>query len=77
MKGANILLFPEDGIISTSLDSSSETRLKVSEASEEIPDPFDGTIHNPCAELEKYKYRPILYRLSCMAIKNNMYVSQN
>jgi hypothetical protein len=73
MKGANILLFPEDGIIY----SSSETRLKVSEASEEIPDPFDGTIHNPCAELEKYKYRPILYRLSCMAIKNNMYVSQN
>ncbi len=73
MKGANILLFPEDSIIY----SSSETRLKVSEASEEIPDPFDGTIHNPCAELEKYKSLPILYRLSCMAIKNNMYVSQN
>jgi hypothetical protein len=77
MKGANILLFPEDGIIDTTLESSPEIRLKVSEGSEQIPDPFNGTIHNPCAEAEKYKSRPILYRLSCMAIKNNMYVSQN
>jgi hypothetical protein len=77
MKGANILLFPEDGIIDMTLDSSPEIRLKASLSSEEIPDPFNGTIHNPCAEPEKYKSLPILYRLSCMAIKNNMYVSQN
>ncbi len=77
MKGANILLFPQNAIIDTTLDPSPVIRLKVSEGSEEIPDPFDGTIHNPCAELEKYKSLPILYRLSCMAIKNNMYVSQN
>jgi len=70
LKGANIIVFPEDGLF-----FSQNTRQEVRPFLEEIPNPSNETIYNPCQEPDQYmNSRPILYRLSCLAKKLKIYV---
>ena len=66
-------MFPEDGIIDA-VYTSEYTRDNVSQFAEEVDDPHNGNRHNPCEEPQNYNTRPILYRLSCMAKTNAIYI---
>jgi pantetheine hydrolase len=68
---SNIIVFPEDGIF-----FSVRSRADVKPFLEEIPNPFDKIIYNPCDDPVGYNNsRPILYRLSCLAKNNNIYIA--
>lgn len=44
---------------------------------EMIPDPMDSSSYCPCSQGEPSAGREILYRLSCVAVNNNLYVAAN
>ncbi|XP_035231265.1 biotinidase-like [Stegodyphus dumicola] len=70
MKGADIIVFPEYGILPPL------TRKKLKPYLEVIPDPKEVKI-NPCNERREYQNRPILYTLSCMAQQNEVAIVAN
>ncbi|CAG2101832.1 unnamed protein product, partial [Medioppia subpectinata] len=67
--GANILVFPEDGII----DPDIYDRKIVATITEAIPNPKHG-VYNPCDKPLDYKSSPITLTLSCLAKDNHIYV---
>ncbi|CAG2101831.1 unnamed protein product [Medioppia subpectinata] len=66
--GANIMVFPEDGLIDPAF-----SRKIVATITEAIPDPRHG-VYNPCDKPLDYKSSPITLTLSCLAKDNHMYV---
>ncbi|XP_034747235.1 biotinidase [Etheostoma cragini] len=70
-QGAQILVFPEDG-----LHGFNFTRSSISGYLETIPDPQQES-WNPCTEPGKYNNTEVLQRLSCMARRNNLYLVAN
>uniref|UniRef100_A0A3Q3GMY3 Biotinidase n=1 Tax=Labrus bergylta TaxID=56723 RepID=A0A3Q3GMY3_9LABR len=70
-QGAQILVFPEDGIHGYHFSRSS-----ISGYLETIPDPQQES-WNPCTEPEKYNVTEVLQRLSCMARRNKLYLVAN
>ncbi|XP_049890812.1 biotinidase-like isoform X1 [Epinephelus moara] len=70
-QGAQILVFPEDGIHGLEF-----TRSSISGYLETIPDPQQES-WNPCTEPGKYNNTEVLQRLSCMARHYNLYVVAN
>ncbi|XP_049890814.1 biotinidase-like [Epinephelus moara] len=70
-QGAQILVFPEDGIHGFNYSRSS-----ISGYLETIPDPQQES-WNPCTEPGKYNNTEVLQRLSCMARRYNLYVVAN
>uniref|UniRef100_A0A3Q3CFZ5 Biotinidase n=1 Tax=Haplochromis burtoni TaxID=8153 RepID=A0A3Q3CFZ5_HAPBU len=70
-QGAQILVFPEDGIHGFSF-----TRSSIAGYLETIPDPQTES-WNPCTESERYNSTEVLQRLSCMARHNNIYLVAN
>ncbi|XP_054715439.1 biotinidase-like [Uloborus diversus] len=70
-KGADIILFNEYGVFPY---AENETRENLRQFMEYIPNP-GKKVFNPC--VEETKDRTILYTLSCIARKNNMYVVAN
>uniref|UniRef100_UPI0037E97D3B biotinidase-like n=1 Tax=Semicossyphus pulcher TaxID=241346 RepID=UPI0037E97D3B len=70
-QGAQILVFPEDGLHGFNFSRSS-----ISGYLETIPDPQQES-WNPCTEPGKYNNTEVLQRLSCMARRNNLYLVAN
>ncbi|XP_038581399.1 uncharacterized protein LOC119907789 [Micropterus salmoides] len=70
-QGAQILVFPEDGLQGYNFNRSS-----ISGYLETIPDPQQES-WNPCTEPDKHNNTEILRRLSCMARHNNLYLVAN
>nr|XP_033493845.1 biotinidase-like [Epinephelus lanceolatus] len=70
-QGAQILVFPEDGIHGFNYSRSS-----ISGYLETIPDPQQES-WNPCTEPGRYNNTEVLQRLSCMARRYNLYVVAN
>ncbi|XP_019118201.2 biotinidase [Larimichthys crocea] len=70
-QGAQILVFPEDGIQGFNFSRSS-----ISGYLETIPDPQQES-WNPCTEPGKYNNTEVLQRLSCMARRYNLYLVAN
>ncbi|KAE8282111.1 Biotinidase [Larimichthys crocea] len=70
-QGAQILVFPEDGIQGFNF-----TRSSISGYLETIPDPQQES-WNPCTEPGKYNNTEVLQRLSCMARRYNLYLVAN
>ncbi|KAL7382461.1 hypothetical protein ABVT39_022843 [Epinephelus coioides] len=70
-QGAQILVFPEDGIYGFNFSYSS-----ISGYLETIPDPQQES-WNPCTESGRYNNTEVLQRLSCMARRYNLYVVAN
>ncbi|KFM72064.1 Biotinidase, partial [Stegodyphus mimosarum] len=70
MKGADIIVFPEHGILPPL------TRKNLKPYLEEIPDPKEVKI-NPCSEMGEYQNRSILHSLSCMAQQNKVAIVAN
>ncbi|KAM4539942.1 biotinidase [Odontesthes bonariensis] len=70
-QGAQILVFPEDGI-----HGFNYTRSSISGYLETIPDPQEER-WNPCAEPDRYSNTEVLQRLSCMARRHNLYLVAN
>ncbi|KAK2921189.1 hypothetical protein Q8A73_000674 [Channa argus] len=70
-QGAQILVFPEDGLQGINFSRSS-----ISGYLETIPDPQQES-WNPCTEPEKYNNTEVLQRLSCVARRNNLYLVAN
>ncbi|XP_049890807.1 biotinidase-like isoform X2 [Epinephelus moara] len=70
-QGAQILVFPEDGIHGFNYSRSS-----ISGYLETIPDPQQES-WNPCTEPGRYNNTEVLQRLSCMAHRYNLYVVAN
>ncbi|XP_074542888.1 biotinidase [Halichoeres trimaculatus] len=70
-QGAQILVFPEDGIQGFNFSRSS-----ISSYLETVPDPQQES-WNPCTEPDKYNNTEVLQRLSCMARSNNLYIVAN
>lgn len=70
-QGAQILVFPEDG-----LQGFNFSRSSISGYLETIPDPQKES-WNPCTEPAKYNNTEVLQRLSCMARRNNLYLVAN
>ncbi|XP_073333727.1 biotinidase-like [Pagrus major] len=70
-QGAQILVFPEDGIHGFNF-----TRSSISSYLETIPDPQQES-WNPCTEPDKHNNTEVLQRLSCMARNNNLYLVAN
>ncbi|XP_078031704.1 biotinidase-like [Epinephelus lanceolatus] len=70
-QGAQILVFPEDGIHGFNYN-----RLSISGYLETIPDPQQES-WNPCTEPGRYNNTEVLQRLSCMARHYNLYVVAN
>ncbi|XP_074543275.1 biotinidase-like [Halichoeres trimaculatus] len=70
-QGAQILVFPEDGIHGFNFSRSS-----ISGYLETVPDPQQES-WNPCTDPEKYNNTEVLQRLSCMARHNNLYIVAN
>uniref|UniRef100_UPI0037E92F6A biotinidase-like n=1 Tax=Semicossyphus pulcher TaxID=241346 RepID=UPI0037E92F6A len=70
-QGAQILVFPEDG-----LQGFNFSRSSISGYLETIPDPQQES-WNPCTEPGKYNNTEVLQRLSCMARRNNLYLVAN
>lgn len=70
--GANIVVFPEDGIFMGSKE-------QVLPVLTEIPDPSKLTSlnNNPCVQRKLYESSEILTNLSCIARENNLYVVAN
>ncbi|XP_044026936.1 biotinidase-like [Siniperca chuatsi] len=70
-QGAQILVFPEDG-----LQGFNFSRSSISGYLETIPDPQQES-WNPCTEPDKYNNTEVLQRLSCMARRYNLYLVAN
>ncbi|KAK9526963.1 hypothetical protein VZT92_015633 [Zoarces viviparus] len=70
-QGAQILVFPEDG-----LQGFNFSRSSISGYLETIPDPQQES-WNPCTEPGKYNNTEVLQRLSCMARRYNLYLVAN
>ncbi|XP_020487254.2 biotinidase [Labrus bergylta] len=70
-QGAQILVFPEDG-----LQGFNFSRSSISGYLEIIPDPQQER-WNPCTEPGKYNNTEVLQRLSCMARRNKLYLVAN
>ncbi|XP_051245812.1 biotinidase [Dicentrarchus labrax] len=70
-QGAQILVFPEDG-----LQGFNFSRSSLSGYLETIPDPQEES-WNPCMEPSKYNNTEVLQRLSCMARRHNLYLVAN
>lgn len=70
-QGAQILVFPEDG-----LQGFNFTRSSISGYLETIPDPQQES-WNPCTEPGRYSNTEVLQRLSCMARRYNLYLVAN
>nr|XP_046273385.1 biotinidase-like [Scatophagus argus] len=70
-QGAQILVFPEDG-----LQGFNFSRVSISGYLETIPDPQQES-WNPCTEPGKHNNTEVLQRLSCMARRYNLYVVAN
>ncbi|XP_061598652.1 biotinidase [Cololabis saira] len=70
-QGAQILVFPEDGIHGFNF-----TRLSISGYLESVPDPQQET-WNPCTDPHRYNNTEVLQRLSCMARRYNLYLVAN
>ncbi|KAM6900024.1 biotinidase [Xenentodon cancila] len=70
-QGAQILVFPEDGIQGFNF-----TRLSISGYLETIPDPEQES-WNPCTDPDRYNNTEVLQRLSCMAQRHNLYLVAN
>ncbi|GLD69181.1 biotinidase-like protein [Lates japonicus] len=70
-QGAQILVFPEDG-----LHGFNYTRSSISAYLETIPDPQQES-WNPCTEPSRYNNTEVLQRLSCMARRHNLYLVAN
>ncbi|CAJ1064652.1 biotinidase-like isoform X1 [Xyrichtys novacula] len=70
-EGAQILVFPEDG-----LHGFNFTRTSIVGYLETNPDPQQES-WNPCTEPEKHNNTEVLQRLSCMAHRNNIYIVAN
>uniref|UniRef100_A0A3B4XLU9 Biotinidase n=1 Tax=Seriola lalandi dorsalis TaxID=1841481 RepID=A0A3B4XLU9_SERLL len=70
-KGAQILVFPEDG-----LQGFNFSRSSISGYLETIPDPQQES-WNPCTEPGRYNNTEVLQRLSCMARRYNLYLVAN
>ncbi|KAH3874949.1 pantetheinase-like [Dreissena polymorpha] len=71
LKGANIIVFPEDGVYGMVL----RTRALLFPFMEYIPEPELGW--NPCQHPDLYPETEIQFALSCMARYNNIYVVAN
>ncbi|XP_037651295.1 biotinidase-like [Sebastes umbrosus] len=70
-QGAQILVFPEDG-----LQGFNFSRSSISGYLETVPDPQQES-WNPCTEPAKYNNTEVLQRLSCMARRYNLYLVAN
>ncbi|KAM4725043.1 biotinidase-like [Anableps anableps] len=70
-QGAQILVFPEDGIHGFNF-----TRSSISGYLETIPDPQEES-WNPCTEPGRYNNTEVLQRLSCMARNHKLYLVAN
>ncbi|KAM9383747.1 biotinidase [Pholidichthys leucotaenia] len=70
-QGAQILVFPEDG-----LHGFNYTRSSIAGYLETVPDPQEES-WNPCTEPERHKNTEVLHRLSCMARQHNLYLVAN
>ncbi|XP_019118202.2 biotinidase [Larimichthys crocea] len=70
-QGAQILVFPEDGIYGFNF-----TRSSIYSYLETIPDPQQES-WNPCTEPDKHSNTEVLQRLSCMARRYNLYLVAN
>lgn len=70
-QGAQILVFPEDGI-----HGFNYTRSSISGYLETVPDPQKES-WNPCTEPARYSNTEVLQRLSCMARRYNLYLVAN
>ncbi|XP_026012690.1 biotinidase-like [Astatotilapia calliptera] len=70
-QGAQILVFPEDGIHGFNF-----TRSSIIGYLETIPNPQEES-WNPCTEPERHNNTEVLQRLSCMARRNNLYLVAN
>ncbi|XP_070777303.1 biotinidase [Enoplosus armatus] len=70
-QGAQILVFPEDG-----LQGFNFSRSSISGYLETIPDPQQES-WNPCTEPGKHNNTEVLQRLSCMARRYNLYLVAN
>ncbi|XP_030602258.1 biotinidase-like [Archocentrus centrarchus] len=68
---AQILVFPEDGIHGFNF-----TRSSIAGYLETIPDPQKEE-WNPCLEPRRYNNTEVLQRLSCMALRNKLYLVAN
>lgn len=70
-KGAQIIVFPEDG-----LNGFNFSRSSIIGYLETIPDPQREN-WNPCAEPERHANTEVLQRLSCMARRHRLYLVAN
>ncbi|XP_070841304.1 biotinidase-like [Chaetodon trifascialis] len=70
-KGAQIVVFPENG-----LQGFNFSRSSISGYLETIPDPQQES-WNPCTEPDKHNNTEVLQRLSCMARRHNLYLVAN
>ncbi|XP_040909994.1 biotinidase [Toxotes jaculatrix] len=70
-QGAQILVFPEDG-----LQGFNFSRSSISGYLETIPDPEQEN-WNPCTEPGRYNNTEVLQKLSCMARRHNLYLVAN
>ncbi|XP_068603422.1 biotinidase [Brachionichthys hirsutus] len=70
-RGVQILVFPENG-----LQGFNFSRSSVAGYLETIPDPQQEK-WNPCTEPGKHNNTEVLYRLSCMARRHNLYLVAN
>ncbi|KAF8782433.1 Pantetheinase like protein [Argiope bruennichi] len=69
-KGADIIVFPEYGVLPYS------DRKRMKPFLENIPNPLEIET-TPCSSPDRYTDRPILYTLSCIAQYNSLYVVAN
>lgn len=70
-QGAQILVFPEDGI-----HGFNYTRSSIAGYLETVPDPQQES-WNPCTEPGRHNNTEVLQRLSCMARRYNLYIVAN
>ncbi|KAM3858429.1 biotinidase [Diretmus argenteus] len=70
-QGAQILVFPEDGLVGFNYSRSS-----ISGYLETVPDPQQEN-WNPCTEPDRYNNTEVLQRLSCMARRYSLYLVAN
>ncbi|XP_060637977.2 biotinidase [Anolis sagrei] len=70
-QGAQIIIFPEDGIQGFNF-----TRTSIYPYLDLIPSP-DSVTWNPCNEAYLFNDTEVLHRLSCMALKNQLFLVAN
>ncbi|KAM9493461.1 biotinidase [Clarias gariepinus] len=70
-QGAQILVFPEDGIHGFNF-----TRASIAAYLETVPDPV-AVKWSPCADPDRFQNTEVLQRLSCMAQKNSLFLVAN